>query len=86
MSWKRLKQKEPVRNLFSKIIVFYCIGCATFFCYYAFRIMSHTGHDASGILGIAIGFFGGELMLMCMKAIFGRNNKEVNDESDDQTY
>lgn len=77
------KTKKPIRNLFSKVIVFYCIVCSTFFCFYAFRIMSHTGHDASGILAITIGFFGGELLLMCMKSIFGRGNKEVNDGSID---
>lgn len=83
MSGKRLN-KKPIRNLFSKIIVFYCVGCSTFFCFYAFRILSRTGNDATGILGITIGFFGGELMLMCMKAIFGRNKKGVNNESDNK--
>ena len=31
------------------------------------RIMSRTGNDPAALLGVILGFFGGELLLLCLK-------------------
>ena len=36
---------------------------------WALRILSRTGNDPANMLAIILGFFGGELLLMCLKPI-----------------
>lgn len=75
-----MKKRKPIPHLFGKIMVTWCVLCATVFTLYAFRILSHTGQDASTLLKVALAFFGGELALM-----FGRNalSKNKGDDSND---
>lgn len=39
------------------------------FCYYALRILSRTGNDAAGLLAVILGFFGGELLFLCLRTV-----------------
>ena len=73
--WKRLKK---IPHFFSKAAVAWCIGCGTVCCFYALRILSRTGHDPSALLAVILAFFGGELMMMCLKTITGskKNTEE----------
>ena len=57
-----------IPHLFGKAMVIWCVACGTVFSLYALRILSRTGHDASGLLAVILAFFGGELALM-----FGKN-------------
>ena len=57
-----------VPHLFGKVMVVWCVACGSAACFYALRILSQTGQDATGLLGVVLAFFGGELGLM-----FGRN-------------
>lgn len=67
---KRLLDKlRSVPHLFAKGMVFWCVGCGTAACFWALRILSHTGQDPAGLLGVILAFFGGELALMCLKTI-----------------
>ncbi len=65
-----------IPHLFAKVTVAYCIAFATAASVYALRILSRTGHDPAALLGIILGFFGGELLLLCLKTII---KKERND-------
>ncbi len=80
---KRLKQfickVSSIPHLFSKLVVLYCIAFASGAAVWSFRILSRTGHDPAALLGIVVGFFGGELLLLCLKTIL-KNNKEDNHE------
>lgn len=58
-----------VPHLFAKLMVLHCVACGTIASFYALRILSRTGHDGSGLLAVILGFFGGELLLLCLKKI-----------------
>lgn len=60
-----------IPHLFAKVMVFHCVLCGTAFSYYALRIMSRTGNDPAALLGVILAFFGGELLLLCLKKILG---------------
>lgn len=60
---------RTARHLFGKMIVLWCVAVGTGASAYALRILSRTGHDAAALLGIILAFFGGELMILCLKTI-----------------
>lgn len=62
---------QNIPHLFSKLVVAWCIVCGTAASAYALRILSRTGHDPAALLGVILAFFGGELLILCMKRIFG---------------
>ena len=78
--WKELTHAlRSIPHLFSKVTVIYCVLFASGASVWALRILSRTGHDPAALLGIILGFFGGELLLLCLKTIL-KNNKEDNHE------
>ena len=58
-----------IPHLFGKVVVFWCIAVGTLASAYALRILSRTGHDASTLLGVILAFFGGELLVLCLRTI-----------------
>lgn len=78
---KRLKKEPGIPHLFAKCMVLWCVLCGTAACFWALRILSHTGHDPAGLLGVILAFFGGELLLMCLKTIL--NEKKGKDDLND---
>ena len=52
-------------------MVLWCVFCGTAASAYALRILSRTGHDPAALLGVILAFFGGELLIMCLKKILG---------------
>lgn len=74
---KRLS--EWLRNtphLFGKVMVMWCVGWGTVFCAYALRILSRTGHDATGLLGVILAFLGGELLFMCLRNVLNEKAQQ----------
>ena len=69
-----LDRIRAVPHLFAKLTVIYCIAFASGASVYALRILSRTGHDPAGLLAIIMGFFGGELLLLCLKTILKKGN------------
>lgn len=79
---KRLMNKlQTIPHLFAKIMVLWCVGCGTAACAWSLRIMSHTGHEPAALLGVILAFFGGELLLMCLKTVLSekRGKDDYND-------
>ena len=75
---KRLANKlQGVPHLFAKCMVLWCVACGTAASAYSLRILSHTGHDPAALLGVILAFFGGELLLMCLKTVL-KNGKDDN--------
>ncbi|MEY8420004.1 hypothetical protein AALA83_12110 [Oscillospiraceae bacterium 44-5] len=75
---KRLLDKlRAINHLFAKGMVLWCVICGTAFSAYAMRILSRTGHDPAALLGVILAFFGGELLLMCLKTVL--NGKKQDD-------
>lgn len=58
-----------VPHLFAKALVGYCVAFASGASVYALRILSRTGNDPAALLGIILGFFGGELLFLLLKTI-----------------
>lgn len=65
-----------IPHLFAKLMVLHCVACGTAASFYALRILSRTGHDASTLLTVILGFFGGELLLLCLKKILAEPRQE----------
>lgn len=76
---KPLDKLREVPHLFAKGMVLWCVLCGTAASAYAMRIMSRTGHDPAALLGVILAFFGGELMLVCLKTVL-KNGKEDSHE------
>ena len=62
---------QSVPHFFGKAVVLWCIGCGAAASAYALRILSRTGHDPAALLGVILTFFGGELLILCLKKILG---------------
>ena len=78
---KLLDKLRAVPHLFAKLMVLWCVACGTAFSAYAMRILSRTGHDPAALLGVILTFFGGELLMMCLKTVL--NEKKGKDDSND---
>lgn len=79
--WKRFKRwLHGVPHLFAKLTIIYCIACATGASAYAFRAQA-AGASMEGLLGVVLGFFGGELMLLCLKTVLKKKAREDHDEN-----
>lgn len=81
---KQFSKMRRIPHLFGKLIVFWCISIGTMTSLWALRILSHTGHDPSALLGVILAFFGGELMVLCLKTILKDSKERNNDERENQ--
>lgn len=76
---KRLREWfASVPHLFGKLMVVWCVAAGTLCSFWALRILSNTGRDASGLLIPVLAFFGGELALMFGKNALQGKKKEDN--------
>lgn len=71
-----IERLRAIPHLFAKVTVVYCVIFASGTSLYALRILSRTGHDPAALLGIILGFFGGELLLLCLKTILTKGDKK----------
>ena len=78
-SGKRLA-KTP--HLFAKLVVIYCVAFSSGASLWALRILSRTGQDPAALLGVILAFFGGELLLMCLKTVRNGTKKRKDDYND----
>ena len=78
---RRLVDKlRAVPHLFAKLMVLWCVICGTAASAYSLRILARTGHDPAALLGVILAFFGGELLLMCLKTVLGGDKKRKDEE------
>lgn len=77
---KMLDKLRRIPHLFAKGMVIWCVICGTAASAYALRILSRTGHDPAALLGVILAFFGGELLLMCLKTVLNGTQKRKDDE------
>ena len=57
-----------------EVTVLYCVAFASGASIWALRILSRTGNDPASLLAIILGFFGGELLLLCLKTILKKGD------------
>ena len=85
MMKKLFKKIIAIPHLFGKLIVLWCVLVGTGASAWALRILSHTGHDPAALLGVILGFFGGELLVLCLKTIIKK--EKVSDlDTEGGTY
>lgn len=78
---KLIAKTSAIPHLFGKLVVIWCVGVGTAATAWAFRILSRTGHDPSALLGVVLAFFGGELLILCLKTILDeKKGKKSNEE------
>jgi hypothetical protein len=75
--WARLVK---VPHLFAKAIILYCILAATGASWYCLRIEANTDKDPATLLGVILGFFGGELLLLCLKFVLNKDTASTDTE------
>lgn len=79
---KKLGKKiSGIPHLFAKLTVIWCVGFGSAASYYALRIMSHTGHDSAALLGVILAFFGGELLVLCLRTILKKDKEKEHEQS-----
>lgn len=86
---KKLFQKiAAIPHLFGKVIVLWCVLVGTGASAWALRILSRTGHDSSALLGVILAFFGGELLVLCLKTVLnGKVSKsDTERNSNEETF
>lgn len=76
---KLLNRLRAIPHLFAKVMVLWCVICGTAASAYAMRILSRTGHDPAPLLEVILAFFGGELLLMCLKTVLNGTKKRKDD-------
>lgn len=64
-----IRRLRGVPHLFSKLTVAYCVAFASVASVYALRTLARTGHDPAALLVAILGFFGGELLCLCLRSI-----------------
>ena len=67
---------EKKKGRFSKIIVVFCVLEMAFMQVWAMRVASHNSFLTTGLITANHAVFGGELLLLCLKRIFGNKKGE----------
>ncbi|MBR1897229.1 MAG: hypothetical protein IJ822_10645, partial [Pyramidobacter sp.] len=63
-----------VPHLFAKATVVYCVALATLASLYSLYKQGQ-GFSMGEVLAIVLGFFGGELLLLCLKTVLKKETK-----------
>lgn len=80
---KLLAWINAIPHLFGKLIVWICIVGGSGSIIWSFRIVSRTDNDPAAVLGLALGFFGGELLTMARRsASKNETNKDKHKEEE----
>lgn len=77
---KLLDKLRATPHLFAKGMVLWCVVWGTAASAWALRIMSRTEKDPAALLGVILAFFGGELLLMCLKTVLGGTGTKKEDD------
>lgn len=68
------------QGLFSKIMVLFCIVYSIRVIEWAMGQYEATGLEPGTILAVAIGLFGGELLLLCLKRVLTKSDSKAQGE------
>ena len=64
------------KRIFSKVIVVFCVAEIAFMQFWAMKIASHNMFLVTGLLTANHSVFGGELLLLCLKRILSKDDKD----------
>lgn len=80
-----IKKFFAIPHLFGKLVVIWCIVFGTAASAYALRTLACTGHDPAALLGVILGFFGGELLFLCLRTIMGEKSTKKGKREREET-
>lgn len=72
---------SAVPHLFAKLTVVYCVLFASMASVFSLYMQAHD-HESASLLAVILGFFGGELLLICLKTIFKKDGVSGADSDD----
>ena len=72
---KRLKNIFKSKGMFSRIIVIFCLVYCVRIVEWSMDRFEETNMEAPTLITVALGLFGGELLLLCLKRIFAKSDK-----------
>lgn len=78
-----MKRLSNIPHLFAKCTVIYCIAFATLASAWALYKQGQ-GFSMGEVLAIVLGFFGGELILICLKTILKKEEEPDENFTDGQ--
>jgi len=70
-------------GMFSRVLVVFCLAYSIRIIEWAVCQFENTGSEPETILTVAVGLFGGELLLLCLKRIFAKHDNKDGVPSDD---
>ena len=73
------------KRIFSKVIVVFCVAEIAFMQFWAMKIASRNLFLVTGLLTANHSVFGGELLLLCLKRILAKDDKnnKISKKEDD---
>lgn len=71
-----------MKHLFSKLIVIYCVLIGTVITGITLCIMWRAADASSAAIGVMYTFWGGELLLLCLKRILAEKDEDKNKEKE----
>ena len=77
---KLARRLGKIPHFYAKATIAYCILVATGASLYSLRVMSRPGNDPAGLLGVILGFFGGELLLLLLKTVLKKENSSNTED------
>ena len=77
---KKIQKYCSKAGLFSRVIVIFCLAYSVRIIEWAMKEFERSNAEAGTLLTVSLALFGGELLLLCMKRIFSKNDgKKISD-------
>ena len=83
---KKFKKYCAKAGLFSRVIVIFCLAYSVRIIEWAMQEFERSNTEAGTLLTVSLALFGGELVLLCMKRIFAKNDGKKISNFDTCTY
>lgn len=78
---KLINKLRAIPHLFAKATILYCIAFASGASVWALWKQGQ-GMGMTDVLAVVLGFFGGELLLMCLKTVLGKGKEDDEDPTE----
>ena len=83
---KNIKKYCKKSGLFSRIIVIFCLAYSVRIVEWAMNEFERSNMEAATLLTVSLALFGGELVLLCMKRIFSKNDGRKGGYNNEDTF
>lgn len=80
----RVQKLASSPGSFSKVLVVFCLAYSVRVIEWAMDQFEQSNTEASTLLTVAIGLFGGELLFLCIKRVFAKVDKKESSGVDEQ--